>query len=69
MIEMLTRMRNMLQFFRHVDNWHRLPGLRRALCRIGRHDWECEVTYELWARFICIECGRRKMSASQKTRA
>jgi hypothetical protein len=55
-----------LGFFRHVDNWHRLPGLRRLLCRLGRHDWEYRQRVRDGVELECFECGKRKRSCKSK---
>jgi hypothetical protein len=29
-----------LNFYKHIDNWHKHPWISKLLCKIGRHNYE-----------------------------
>lgn len=51
-----------LHFFRHRTNWHKLPGVRRFLCWIGRHDFEFTRLEGQGAVLTCFYCERERRS-------
>lgn len=56
-----------LDFYRHRDNWHKLPVIRSIICWLGRHDYEnfgnpdISATKEFLEVVLeCFYCEHRK---------
>lgn len=64
----LNDLRDRINDFRIVDNWHKHPWISKALCSIGRHDYEYhETIYDdqgdsVGAELECFYCLQKKGS-------
>ena len=59
---------NEVEYWTFHDNWHGFTPLSRAMCWLGRHDYEVEEvkpwskTHAEIAVLLCMRCGARKNS-------
>ena len=60
---MIGKLYDSICYYAYIDNLHKHPIISKVMCKLGRHDYEVDVsTGPREAVLFCMRCGVRKHS-------